>query len=165
MGLRPDVAAEIISAIQGAILSGKGQVAPLAESLQVEMAAARRKSEIASRARVMRAVRKTWENLQKQWELNKEAGLGRYKPSPTELLAQYILKDEIAKERARQKEIEEELDEMLKPDAKDTVDRLLDDSSEEQVANPQRPKRKYTRRAKPQPEVADGVSSQEVRSE
>jgi hypothetical protein len=78
-----------------------------------QILAAKKKAAVTANARVMRAIRRCWDQLQKQYEINTEAGLGKYKPSKSEILCQFVLKREIAAEKARQAKIEAEMNETL----------------------------------------------------
>jgi hypothetical protein len=91
---------------------------PLNKDAQAHIKAARQRAEILSRAKVLRAVRRCWSQLQDQYGKNAEAGLGKYRPSKCEVLCQYVLRAEIAEEKARQKNIEEMMDSTLADTAK-----------------------------------------------
>jgi hypothetical protein len=57
--------------------------------------------------RVKRALKQMYSNLQRQWEINQEAGVGRHMPSNTEALGAHILQAEIQKStESRQKMIQ-----------------------------------------------------------
>lgn len=83
------------------------------KEVQKEMAEGMETAKRISRERVMRAVRVVWENVQKQHERFEMAGTGKYKPSTTELLCQYVLRDEIQRQRERDEKIQRELEETL----------------------------------------------------
>ena len=80
-----------LEAIGGKKVKGQSLEAEFTSKLKVAMAHAKEMSD----ARVMRAVKRVWEHLQKQYALNKEQGLGSYAPSPAELLCQFVLRKEI----------------------------------------------------------------------
>lgn len=70
-------------------------------TMQDEIKTAQAKAVALSRERVMRNIRRVWQHMKLQYELNKQDGKGNYAPSPVEQLCQYVLQKEIAAERAR----------------------------------------------------------------
>jgi hypothetical protein len=69
--------------------------------MQAEIKTAQAKAIELSRVRVMRNIRRVWQHMKLQYEINKQDGKGNYAPSPVEQLCQYVLQKEIAAEKAR----------------------------------------------------------------
>jgi hypothetical protein len=154
LGLEDQIVAEVTQSIQEAAISG-GDVQHVPEWMQKKIRDARAVAEHLSRARVLRAVRRVWDQMQRQLEINTEGGFGKFKPSKTEILCQYILKGEIAKERARQERIDRDLRETV-ADGKGLLGTMLDPmtkTDEEPVKRRGRPRK--------QAEETDGVSNDE----
>ena len=131
-----------------AMMSGGGLPTDLKQAVETENEGAKRRSH----ERVMRAVRRVYENMKRQQEMNKEAGLGQIQPSRVELLCNYVLKHEIANEKARQSKITMEIEETLATDPF-TLDNVMAG-----ISHQEQPKK---RRRK----AVDVVQSDEVRGE
>lgn len=66
-----------------------------------------------SQARVMRTIKFIYNNLQKQYQLNKENNLGLYQPSETELLCTFALQQQLADNEAKRREITKKFQDIL----------------------------------------------------
>jgi len=66
-----------------------------------------------SEERVMREIRRVHECLKRQYEINSEAGMGKYQPSLSEFLCAYVLKKEEAETIERQKEITSQFSKLM----------------------------------------------------
>lgn len=66
-----------------------------------------------SEDRVVRTIKFVYNNLQKQYQLNKENNLGNYQPSETELLCTFALQQSIAESEGKRKEITKKFQEIL----------------------------------------------------
>lgn len=102
-----------------------------------------------SRDRVMRSIRRVYDNFRRQQDANKESGGGHIQPTKTELLCNYVLKHEIAAEKARQEKIQREIEQTLGEDPF-AVDNVMMETPI---------KRRRSRKAQ------NDVQSEEVRSE
>ncbi len=111
LDLSDNVMSLVTQAVHSSLISGKTPTMPAGVTEDIKQAKAQ--ASVISNARVMRAVRRCWDQLQRQYEINAEAGLGKYRPSKTEILCQFVLKKEIAAEKARQAKIEAEMMETL----------------------------------------------------
>ena len=134
----------VTQAVHASLISGVAPMIP--EDAREQIMAAKKKASVTANARVMRAIRRCWDQLQKQYEINTEAGLGKYKPSKSEILCQFVLKREIAAEKARQAKIEAEMNETLAESR--TTETKTDEfaklamTEQEQTAEPAKRKRR-----------------------
>lgn len=133
-----------------AMMSGGSK---LPDDLQSAVAKENEGAKRRSHDRVMRAVRRVYENMKRQQEMNKESNMGQIQPSRVELLCNYVLKHEIANEKARQAKITQEIEETLATDPF-TVDNVM------AGINYQETPKKRQRKAK-----ADVVQSDEIRAD
>lgn len=78
-------------------------------SLKNAMEKAREKAD----ERVMKNIKRVYEMLMRQYELNREQNLGLYTPSPVEYVCTYILRDEIEKAEAATKKMNEQFASMV----------------------------------------------------
>ena len=132
-----------------AMMGGGGLPPDLKQAVDTENEGAKRRSH----ERVMKAVRRVYENMKRQHQLNEENKFGKIQPSRVELLCNYVLKHEIANEKARQAKITQEIEETLAEDTF-TVDNVMAG-----LSHKEEPKKRQ-RKAK-----ADVVQSDEVRGE
>ena len=103
----------ILESFMGSMNGGAVQLpAEITKARDDEMISARRRS----RERVMRSIRRVYENMRRQQEQNKEVGGGQIQPSKVELLCNYVLKAEIAAEKNRQARIQSEIEDTLGTD-------------------------------------------------
>lgn len=152
--LRYDAQVEraIMEGVMGSLNGGNSVISKeIASARDAELESAKRRS----RERVMRAIRRCYENMKKQLEYNKEAGGGHIQPSKVELLCNYVLKQEIAAERARQSRIQQEIEDTLGADPF-AVDNVMAGAASDAAPAP-----KQRRARKPK----DVVQSEEVRSD
>lgn len=126
MDLDENIAGLVDEIVHTAAISG--EVPKIPEDLKMKMDLAREKSESMSRDRVMRAIRRCYRQLQHQYKINQESGLGKYQPSKTEILCQFVLRREIAAEKARQEKIEASMNETLMGEGLD-VDTALTETT------------------------------------
>jgi hypothetical protein len=107
LDLQDEVMARVTQMVHEAMINPEAaKKASLDDATRAEMARAKQNAVALSELRVMRAIRRCWEQLQKQYDINQESGLGKYRPSPTEVLCQYVLRKEINAEKARQARID-----------------------------------------------------------
>ena len=66
-----------------------------------------------SEDRVMRTIKFVYNNLQKQYQINKENNMGLYQPSETELLCTFALQATIAESEGKRKEVTKKFQEIL----------------------------------------------------
>lgn len=81
--------------------------------LEAPMQSAREKAKLVSEARIMRQVRRVYENYVNQVSLNKEQSLGAPNFSVTEYLCSKLLKRETAELQAREDARRKEMDELV----------------------------------------------------
>lgn len=75
--------------------------------MNLSIESAHKKARDVANMRVKKALKQMYSNLQRQWEINQEAGVGRHMPSNAEALGAHILQDEIMKStESRQKMIQ-----------------------------------------------------------
>lgn len=84
-----------------------------AKQVKTELTLAMEKAKAISETRVMRAIRATHDNLKKQYEINRQNGLGAYQPSTTEFLCCYALAAEQAKRSEDRKRITEQFAKLM----------------------------------------------------
>lgn len=102
-------------AAEAAIVGKKGEdiAKSISKTIESNMTDALAKAKEISRNRTMRHIRFVWQNLEKQWQLNKENNLGTFMPSKAERLCQYVLREEIQREKEREKRFMSEIEETM----------------------------------------------------
>lgn len=151
--LRYDATVEraIMESVMGNMNGGKISLPDdIARTRDAELESAKRRS----RERVMRAVRRVYDNMKRQLEINKEVGGGHINPSKVELLCNYVLKQEIAAEKARQARIQAEINDTMDADPFAVDNVMAGVASEAATEEP----KKQRRARKPR----DVVQSEEV---
>lgn len=167
LDLTENVLSLVTQAVHSSLISGTTPMMPV--GVTEEIKSAKMNSLAVSNARVMRAVRRCWEQLQNQYELNAEAGLGKYKPSKTEILCQFVLKKEIAAEKVRQARIESDMMETLgesrttetAPDDFAKINAAIAEAKAEETPAPRKRRTKLEMQAAAAAEAAFGATTEE----
>ena len=92
---------------------GEKEQAKVAKLIREKQAHKINSAKEVSRARVMRQIKMNFDNLQKQYELNRQEGKGLYTPSSAEFLCTYALKADIDRQTADQSKITEEFSRLM----------------------------------------------------
>jgi hypothetical protein len=148
---------EIERAVTEAFFGSMGGKVELPAHVREIVESEKASAKMRSRERVLRAIRRTYENMKKQLEANKEAGGGAIQPTKVELLCNYVLKHEIAAERKRQEKIQLDIDDTLGSDPF-----MLDNVMLGQPQQAEPVKRTRKRKTAVEEALDDGVQPNEV---